>query len=1029
MANDGELGVVATIRYLTDRATDPVVGIVGHVSETNPNARNQVGFTIQFDDYIDDASASERRALEEIGETLRDLNESETFRELLRDESWEPRNIPVTVSSSQRESGNIFGGIVVALQQEGFRYETNLDYGVAGPLVAEFSLRHIVIHEVVHAVTGEHDNLTDATGSRHNDLTNQILREIGGPEDYPRSDDYGATYPPECFVAGTPILMADGSSLPIEQITPYMRVAAFDPSDGGGRAALVERPVVRLYRNVTQELVRLEVNDGREPIHVTPGHVFLDETGSFTRISDLLQLGGGVARIVDAASQEVIKARGTTLIFSEETAHLFEKGSRVATYQDGALAYEAEVEPGWVTYNFEVAELHTYVAGGIRVHNASGFLGQLGDQIDNQVFDKLGRVGDAVGDVVSGAFHAAGQLVDGVVNAGRAISDGFRDAGDSFRDGDVIGGIADIGRGIGNAIGEVAKGIGNAIGEVARGIGNAVTSVFGGNDDNDGSGDDRGKPVILDLDGDGIEVDVIGNVSFDMDADGYKERTAWVDRDDAFLVLDLNANGSRGQGDGKITRTEELVLSKWLDWEGATDLQALATFDQSAERGGNNDGRLTRADSVWSELRVWQDRDSDGVVDSGEMKTLSQMGITRINLTYDDGTHYADMSNDVTVNNSTLLGRASYWRNGQKVEGGVGDMALSYSADGFKKVSKSYGFDLVMEDLATYRYAETSGRGANVNLKSANRDGAIGDGRANKLDASGSNKVVFLEGKNGKDTLLGGNKDDTLEGGGGRDVIDGNGGKDMAVYINSNAGVFVHLLNGRMEGGHAQGDTLRDIENITGSRYDDTINGTALGNVLRGDDGNDKLYAHGGWDHVTGGDGNDTVTAGAGNDKVWGGLGNDNIFGGDDRDQIWGGSGNDRIFGQHQADQLWGDAGNDLIRGGGYSDTIDGGIGEDTLYGDTGSDRLIGGRGNDQLTGGTYGNYTDVFVFQAGDGRDRILDFQDNRDKLEFVDLSWRDLTITNVSGKARIRYDDDDYVTLDGISAGDLTQSDFIFV
>ena len=40
---------------------------------------------------------------------------------------------------------------------------------------------------------------------------------------------------------------------------------------------------------------------------------------------------------------------------------------------------------------------------------------------------------------------------------------------------------------------------------------------------NDGAGNDRGKPIILDMDGDGVEIAVHGEVAFDMDGDGYLE--------------------------------------------------------------------------------------------------------------------------------------------------------------------------------------------------------------------------------------------------------------------------------------------------------------------------------------------------------------------------------------------------------------------------------------------------------------------------------------------------------------------------
>jgi hypothetical protein len=45
--------------------------------------------------------------------------------------------------------------------------------------------------------------------------------------------------------------------------------------------------------------------------------------------------------------------------------------------------------------------------------------------------------------------------------------------------------------------------------------------------------------------------------------DGFRERTAWAAADDGFLVIDLNADGTRGAGDGLIDQRSELVLSEW----------------------------------------------------------------------------------------------------------------------------------------------------------------------------------------------------------------------------------------------------------------------------------------------------------------------------------------------------------------------------------------------------------------------------------------------------------------------------------
>lgn len=52
-------------------------------------------------------------------------------------------------------------------------------------------------------------------------------------------------------------------------------------------------------------------------------------------------------------------------------------------------------------------------------------------------------------------------------------------------------------------------------------------------------------PLVLDLNGDGVNLIAFADskVLFDVDADGYKEATAWASAQDGILVWDKNANG------------------------------------------------------------------------------------------------------------------------------------------------------------------------------------------------------------------------------------------------------------------------------------------------------------------------------------------------------------------------------------------------------------------------------------------------------------------------------------------------------
>ena len=53
------------------------------------------------------------------------------------------------------------------------------------------------------------------------------------------------------------------------------------------------------------------------------------------------------------------------------------------------------------------------------------------------------------------------------------------------------------------------------------------------------------SPLVLDLDGDGVETTNVNDqwVVFDLDGDGVKNRTGWAGADDGFLVFDRNGDG------------------------------------------------------------------------------------------------------------------------------------------------------------------------------------------------------------------------------------------------------------------------------------------------------------------------------------------------------------------------------------------------------------------------------------------------------------------------------------------------------
>lgn len=163
--------------------------------------------------------------------------------------------------------------------------------------------------------------------------------------------------------------------------------------------------------------------------------------------------------------------------------------------------------------------------------------------------------------------------------------------------------------------------------------------------------------------------------------------------------------------------------------------------------------------------------------------------------------------------------------------------------------------------------------------------------------------------------------------------------------------------------------------------------------------------------------GADTINGSAGDDVAYGYEGNDNIVGYAGDDLLNGHMGNDFVSGHSGHDTVRGGSGDDIVRGGDDNDRIYGDLGNDNLYGDKGSDVLYGGAGADR------------FVFKAGDGYDRIADY----DATDTILLcrntgasSYAELDISEAGGHTTITFDGGD--TLVVLHTTGLDATDFSF-
>ena len=233
---------------------------------------------------------------------------------------------------------------------------------------------------------------------------------------------------------------------------------------------------------------------------------------------------------------------------------------------------------------------------------------------------------------------------------------------------------------------------------------------------------------------------------------------------------------------------------------------------------------------------------------------------------------------------------------------------------------------------------------------SAYGDWLMGNDIANSLSGNGGNDHLF--GYGATDELVGGSGDDWLYGGADADTLNGGADIDTAYYTSSTVGVVANLGEGVGYFGDAEGDTLIEVENLSGSRHDDILLGDRHANRLDGLDGPDRLKGFGGSDTLDGGWGADTLVGGFGNDTYIVDNPGDTIteLAGQGTDEVrtWvsytlAAGADVETFRTHNDDgtvaiDLAGNATGNTVRGNNGSNVINGGGGNDTLTGRGGND-------------------------------------------------------------------------------------------
>jgi len=163
----------------------------------------------------------------------------------------------------------------------------------------------------------------------------------------------------------------------------------------------------------------------------------------------------------------------------------------------------------------------------------------------------------------------------------------------------------------------------------------------------------------VDLVGDGFHLtDPPNGVLFDLRVRGKRDLISWtqVGSDNAWLALDRNGNG-------RIDDASELFGDATAQpppprGHGRNGFLALAVFDKLGN-GGNGDGVIDSRDAIFSHLRLWHDRNHNGVSEPSELLTLDSVGIKGFDLHYQESRRTDEFGNAFRYRGELLLDEKS----------------------------------------------------------------------------------------------------------------------------------------------------------------------------------------------------------------------------------------------------------------------------------------------------------------------------------------------------------------------------------
>jgi hypothetical protein len=172
-------------------------------------------------------------------------------------------------------------------------------------------------------------------------------------------------------------------------------------------------------------------------------------------------------------------------------------------------------------------------------------------------------------------------------------------------------------------------------------------------------------PLVLDLHDDGINTTLLSNgTMFDLGNTGQAIWTSWITQGDGLLVRDLNADGIINNG-GELFGEGTVLANGKKAKDGYQALQPLDT---------NHDSVINEKDQDFNQIGVWVDN-GDGITQSVELHSLTQLGITSISL---------NVTQSSEVNNGNLIGLMGSYKTDDGKTHTMGDVWFSVDIAGHK---------------------------------------------------------------------------------------------------------------------------------------------------------------------------------------------------------------------------------------------------------------------------------------------------------------------------------------------------------